>query len=350
MWNTFGQKRALSLLQGSLSRGRVAHAYLFSGPSHVGKMTLAHDLACALNCNSNDSPCGVCSACQRIASGKHADVLEIGLGKNPEGKIQTEIGIEEIRQLQHSANLPPFEGKCRVYIINGAEWLSTEAANCLLKTLEEPLDKVVFILLTSKEQLLPATVVSRCQRIELIPLAIDEVKLALTTKWKVPGDTADLLARLSHGSLGWAVIAIDGNLLEQHDTQMEGILTAIDTGLEDRFDYAAQLATEFGQDREKVQDKLALWLDWWHDLMLVKCSLIDMVTNIDRLDELKRMADGLKLTQIKETIESTILAGEQLKLNANARLTLEVLMLSLPAIFSKPDLVKVDTGAKLSNK
>ena len=135
-------------------------------------------------------------------------------------------------------------------------------------------------------------------------MAIDEVKSALTTRWKVPADKADLLARLSHGSLGWAVAAIDSNLLEQHDTQMEEILAVIDTGLEDRFDYAAQLASEFGQDREKVQDKLALWLDWWHDLILVKCSLIDIVTNIDRLDELKRMADSLKLTQIKETMES----------------------------------------------
>jgi DNA polymerase-3 subunit delta' len=144
--------------------------------------------------------------------------------------------------------------------------------------------------------------------------------------------------------------AIDSNLLEQHNTQMEEILAVIDTGLEDRFDYAAQLASEFGQEREKVQDKLALWLDWWHDLLLVKCSLIDIVTNIDRLDVLKRTADSLNLTQTKETIESIVLAGEQLKLNANARLTLESLMLGLPVIASKPGLAKQNTDSKLSNK
>jgi DNA polymerase III subunit delta' len=337
MWNTIGQKRALSLLQGSLSRGKVAHAYLFSGPPHVGKMTLAKDLAGALNCNAGDPPCKECSACQRISLGKHADVQEIGLSKNSDGKIQTEISIEEIRQIQHSANLPPFEGKCRFFIIDGAELLSTEAANCLLKTLEEPLDKVVFILLTSKEQLLPSTVVSRCQRIELIPLSKEEVKSALITKWKAPTEKADLLARISHGSLGLAVSAIDGNFLEQYTQQIDEILETIEADLEDKFDYATQMSAEFSQNREKVQDKLNLWLDLWHDLMLVKCNLLDMVTNIDRQGILKRMSEGLHLSQIKDTIESIILASEQLKLNANARLTLEVLMLGIPNINGRTD-------------
>jgi DNA polymerase III subunit delta' len=349
MWNIIGQKRALSLLQGSLERGKVAHAYLFSGPPHVGKMTLAKKLASALNCNAEDPPCGECSVCQRISLGKHPDVQEIGLAKSSDGKIQTEISIEEIRQLQHSANLPPFEGKCRFYIIDGAELLSAEAANCLLKTLEEPLDKVVFILLTSKEQSLPATVVSRCQRIELIPLSKEEVKSALITKWKVPTEKADLLARISHGSLGLAVSAIDGNLLEQHTQQVNEILETIEADLEDKFDYAAQLAAEFSQNREKVQDKLNLWLDFWHDLMLVKCNLLDMITHIDRQDILTRMSEGLQLSQIKGTIDSIILAREQLKLNANARLTLEVLMLNIPNINERTDQRERDLIDEKSN-
>ena len=332
MWKVVGHKRALSLLQGGLSQGRIAHAYLFTGPTHVGKMTLARDLACALNCESGEPPCGECSSCQRILSGKHSDVQEISLGKNVDGKFQTEISIEEIRQLQHSANLPPFEGKCRVFIIDGAECLSTEAANCLLKALEEPMDRVVFVLLTTKEQLLLATVVSRCQRIDLHPLSIGEVQSALTAIWKVPAERANLLARLSHGCLGWAVTAIEGGLLDERVAQIEELITTIDAGLEDRFDYAARLATEFGQDRERVQAKLSLWLDWWRDLMLLSSGLENMVTNVDRLDTLGRMAAGLDLVQIRAAIESIILTGEQLNLNANARLALEVLMLSLPTI------------------
>lgn len=331
MWYTIGQKRALTLLQGGLEQGRVAHAYLFTGPAHVGKMTLARDMACALNCSAAKPPCGECTSCRRIQEGKHADVQEIGLGKNEEGKIKTEISIEEIRQLQHSANLPPFEGKCRVYIIDGAEGMSTEAANCLLKTLEEPQDKVVFILLTAKERLLPETVISRCQRLELKPVPIEEAKQALIERWKVPDGKADLLARLSHGSPGWAVNNIDDSQLDKYKAQIDEIITTTEAGLEERFDYAAQLATEFGQSREKVQEKLSMWLDWWHDLLLNKCKLEEKITNIDRKDILKKTTEILELSQIRETISAIIAAGEQLKLNANARLTLEVLMLSLPA-------------------
>ena len=337
MWKIIGQKRALSLLQGSLSRGKLAHAYLFSGPAHVGKMTLARELASALNCTGDSPPCGECQSCLRIASNKHADVLELALGKNAEGKMLTEIGIEEIRQIQHSANLPPFEGKCRVYIINGAELLSSEAANCLLKTLEEPLEKVVFILLTSKEQLLLTTVISRCQRIELLPIPKEEIRQALVTKWNIPEIKADLLARLSHGSLGWAVRAAEGDLLDKHSEQVTEIVDIVNGALEDRFSYAAQLATEFGQDREKVQEKLSIWLDWWHDLLMIKCGLVEMITNIDRLDVLKNMGENLEIGQIRTVIEGIISAGEQLKMNANARLTLEVFMLGLPVPVANKD-------------
>ncbi|MFQ5997657.1 MAG: ATP-binding protein, partial [Dehalococcoidales bacterium] len=182
MWQVVGQDRVVSLLRRSLEKESLAHAYLLVGPPHVGKMTLALNLAQALNCEAAERPCGECAPCQKIASANHADVQVIGLiseENSAEAKLRTEISIDQIRQMQHSASLPPFEGKYKIFIIEEAEFLSTEAANCLLKTLEEPVGSVIFILLTANDRLLPQTVVSRCQRLELAPLAANEVEAAL---------------------------------------------------------------------------------------------------------------------------------------------------------------------------
>src|SRR3990172_4385958 len=121
MWQVIGQTKAVSLLQRSLETGSLAHAYLFVGPPHVGKMTLALNLAQALNCEAAESPCGECASCQKIALTKHADVQIVSLtsDRDPaEAKPRTEVGIDQIRQIKHSANLPPFGGRYKVFIID----------------------------------------------------------------------------------------------------------------------------------------------------------------------------------------------------------------------------------------
>ncbi len=335
MWTVIGQTRAVSLLQRSLETNSLAHAYLFVGPAHVGKMTLALNLAQALNCEAGEPPCGECASCQKIASAKHADVQIIGLshdGDSAEAKARAEISIDQVRQVQHSASLPPFEGRCKVFIIDGAEFLSIEAANCLLKTLEEPVGKVVFILLTTNERLLPATVISRCQRVELLPLAVTEIEAALKSNWGIEPQKAKLLARLSRGCLGWAVHALDDALLQQRAERLDELLNIISADGEERFAYAAQLAAQFSQNRELVQERLNLWLDWWRDLLLLKVGSSGGITNVDRLATLSDMARGYSLAQIKAFVNSIRAASGQFRQNANPQLVLEVLMLSIPEV------------------
>ncbi|MBA7475174.1 hypothetical protein ES707_10540 [subsurface metagenome] len=334
MWQIVGQTRVVSLLQRSLKQGTVAHAYLFVGPPHVGKMTLALNLAQALNCEAVEPPCGECDSCRKVALAKHADVQIIGLTQNMDSagtKPRAEIGIDQIRQMQHSSNLPPFEGKYKVFIIENAEQLSIGAANCLLKTLEEPVGKVVFILLASNDRLLPATVISRCQRLELPPMAADEVETALTSGWDIESANAKLLARLCHGCLGWALsAAVDAGLLHQRGERIDRLLDIISADYEERFTYAAQLVAQFSQNRELVYEVLDLWLDWWRDLLLVKANCSDAVINVDFLTTLVEIARGYSLAQIKAVIRSIQAAGEQLRQNANPQLVLEVLMLTIP--------------------
>jgi DNA polymerase-3 subunit delta' len=329
VWQIVGQSRAVALLQHSLEQGAMAHAYLLVGPPHVGKMTMALDLARAANCQGDEPPCGECEACQKIASGRHADVQVIGLDSGD--KSRAEIGIDQVREIQHSANLPPFEGKCKIFIIDGAELLSTEAANCLLKTLEEPAEGVIFILLTASESVLPATVVSRCQRLELRPLPASQVGVALSEGWGVEPKKAELLARLSHGCLGWAISAANNDgLLQQRNQRLDSLIDITSADYEERFDYVNQLVAWFNQSRSLVQEILNLWLEWWHDLLLVGLGCGDDITNIDRKETLASQAQGYSLAEVRAFIGSIQAAGEQLKKNANPRLVLEVLMLSLP--------------------
>jgi DNA polymerase-3 subunit delta' len=331
MWQVIGQERAVSLLQRGLEAGKLAHAYLFVGPAHVGKMTLALNLAQALNCEAADRPCLKCPACEKIAAKRHADVQIIGLLKNEDATEAKLISIDQIKDMQHDASLPPFEGKHKVFIFDTAELLSTDAANRLLKTLEEPVDKVTFILLTVNDKLLPLTVISRCQRLELPPMPIDAETAALVERLNIEPERARLLAGLSHGCPEWAIsVAADDSRLQQRNEELDNIISVIGAGYEERFACVARLAARFTRDRGDVYRVLDLWRDFWRDLMLLKLGRDEMITNTDRRAELAGMAGGYRLDQIKTFIDCIQSAAENLRRNANTQLALEVLMLDIP--------------------
>jgi DNA polymerase-3 subunit delta' len=325
MWQVVGQDKVLSLLDYSLKTDAIAHAYLLVGPRHVGKGTLAINLAQALNCDGPEVPCGECHSCQRILEGKHADVIPIGLDS------RTEIGIDDIRGLQHSANLPPYEGKCKVFIIDEAEYLSTEAANSLLKILEEPPPRVVWLLLAAEEERLLPTIISRCQRLELKSVPSDRVQDVLIHSYNVDADKAKLLTQLCHGRLGWAVSALtNDDILEQRSQRIAKLVSLLTAGLEQRFAYAQELASQFSQGRKAGMDIIEAWLNWWRDLMLVKGGCKEAIINVDYETVLEEQAGGLSLSEIKEFLANLGLLQEAISKNVNPRLALEWLMLNLP--------------------
>lgn len=339
MWPVVGHETAVARLKRSLEKGSLGHAYLISGPPRAGKMTLALTLAQALNCRSPEAPCGVCSQCQRIASLSHPDVQVVALGaasSDDEARSRTEISIKQVRDdIQHWANLPPFEGGCRVFIIGEAEMLSPEAANCLLKTLEEPQPKVLFILLTSEPARLPETVISRCQRLDLKPVAAGKIEAALL-KQGASAEKARLLGRLCRGRPGWALAAIaDESLLEHRTERIERLIGVIEGDLETRFEYASELSARFSQKRDEVQETLQEWTSLWRDMLLVNAGLSESITNLDYAGRLQTLADGFNISQIRAAISAIGLARRQLRQNASPRLVLEVLMLDMPAAHKK---------------
>jgi DNA polymerase-3 subunit delta' len=330
MWQTIGQPEALALFEHSLKTGNLAHAYLMVGAPHIGKMTLALDLARAINCQGKETPCGQCQSCRRITKGNHTDVRTISLNSNKDTtntKARIEISIDDIRELQHDASLPPFEGKYKVFIIDGAEYLSTEAANCLLKTIEEPPPQVIMLLLATEESRLLPTVVSRCQRLELKPLPISEIEKMLIESHGIDKAKAGLLARLSHGCLGWAItVSFDDSYLLQRNQRLNDMTSMLTNGWDDRFNYAARLANE----RQSAEEIIKLWLGWWRDLMLTKCGCEQAVINIDNINFFEKWAEVMSLSEIKDFIDYLQNALNQITLNANLRLVYETLMLNIP--------------------
>jgi DNA polymerase-3 subunit delta' len=325
MWQVIGQDKVLSLLDYSLETNAIAHAYLVAGPRHVGKGTLAFNLAQALNCDSPEPPCGQCRSCQRILEGKHADVIPLGLDS------KTEIGIDDIRGLQRLANLPPYEGKYKVFIIDDAEYLSTEAANSLLKILEEPPQRVVWLLLAAEEEHLLPTIISRCQRLELKPVPSEQVQETLVNSYNIEANRAKLLAQLCHGRFGWALSALaNDDIFEQRSQRIDRLVSLLTTSLGQRFAYAQELASQFGQNRRAGAEIIETWFDWWRDLMLIKGGCQEAIINVDYEKALEEQARGLSLSDINGFLSNLCLLQEEISKNVNPRLALEWLMLNLP--------------------
>lgn len=333
MWPVVGHEPALARLKRSLEKGNLGHAYLISGPPHVGKMTLALTLAQALNCRSSDSPCGTCLQCLRIAALSHPDVQVVTLGSavSEEERSRSEIGITQVRNdIQHWASLPPFEGGYRVFIIGEAELLSEEAANCMLKTLEEPQEKVVFMLLTSEPKRLPETVISRCQRLDLKPVAVEKITASLVQRGLSP-EKAGLISRISGGRPGWAFSAAnDETVLDLRADRVEHLIDLIEGNLDSRFEYAGDLSARFTQKKAEVRETLEDWLGVWRDLLLIKAGLSGELTNMDYSNRLQPLSAEFNITQIRDAIGAISLVQKHLRRNVSPRLALEVLMLDMP--------------------
>jgi DNA polymerase-3 subunit delta' len=299
----------------------------------VGKMALAIKLSQAVNCLEGPGvPCGSCTQCTRIAQGRHADIRILAPGKGEEVRsARTVIGINEIKEALRRVNLNPYEGSTSVVILDGAESMSDEAANALLKTLEEPPPQVMFLLLTANDSAVLPTVRSRCQTLSLLPLSKEQMVERLITAHQATPEQAEQLFRLSRGCLGWAISALnDAQVLEQRQADLEKLQETLDAGLETRFTYANEVASLFGSDREAAKELLALWLRWWRDLLLIKEGAEEFLHNMDHADYLRGQASGLSTPQIVQFINRLMQTLSSLDSNVSPRLAMEVLMLNLP--------------------
>jgi DNA polymerase-3 subunit delta' len=241
------------------------------------------------------------------------------------------LKISEVRDLQRELALSPHEGHWRVVVLSDFERATTEAANALLKTLEEPPPQVVLVLTATEADVLLPTIVSRCQVLSLRPLSTASVKEALMSQWGSQPEQAELLAHLSGGRLGWAVRALeDEGLLVRRDEHLDNLVSLMSKGRVERLAYAAELSRDLGL----VREVLGLWLGWWRDVMLLASGSQVAIINVDQEPVLREQAGQVTIQQAQRMVARLRSIATNIDRNVNPRLALEVLLLSLPSALS----------------
>lgn len=340
-WNIIGHDWAVDHLRKSMEYRRVRHAYLILGAESVGKETLARAFAMALNCENPDParrPCGVCSACLRIARGSHPDIVYA-----QHDPTTGALRIEEIRLVAGKLALKPFEARYRIAIFRDFDLARPQAQDALLKTLEEPSPAaLLFLLAKSTDSNLPSTssgitqipeailptITSRSQMLRLRPVPAAVIAAALIEQFGADEAQAALIAHVAGGRVGWAIRALaDPELLEQRSAALDLLEHILAQPLTGRFKESEGL----GKDRLALYPLLALWQTYWRDLLLLTEGAEVPLTNLDRADHLHALAQHCTPDEAFAALNATRSALHTLMTtNAQARLALDVMLLAYP--------------------
>jgi DNA polymerase-3 subunit delta' len=315
----FGQQKAKLLLSKALAAHRLPHGYIFKGPEGVGKKLYGRGLAAALNCKDINriGACGICPSCKKYRSKNHPDYMEI----SPQKGL---IKIDQIRQLTKEISFPPYESAFRVVIIEDVHTMRREAANSLLKTLEEPPVGNLLILTAESSQEILATLTSRCQVIPFLPLSLSET-CTILKQHDIDQDTAMLLARLSEGSPGKALIY---HQLEMIDVLREVIRFVSDPKVDADRDVGQliRIAEKISSLKDDCISLLSLLRLWVRDLLLGEDGITAMVyTGFPAATPLKSWSSD----ELFAKLQALDRAEQELARNCNRSLVAEVLLFKL---------------------
>jgi len=294
-----GQEPIIRVLKNSLEQGKIAHAYLFSGPRGVGKTSAARILAKALNCKDGptSSPCGTCAFCTSITDGSSMDVMEIDGASNN--------SVNDIRDLRERVKYVPSGGRYKVYIIDETHMLSDAAFNALLKTLEEPPPHVVFVLATTAPRKVPSTVLSRCQHLPFRRISSSQIrerlkKISDAEGIKITGSATDMIARAADGSLRDSLTLLDqisSFTSEISESDIKDLLGITDFGLLSQLSLAL-----IKGEREEILKITAELMDKGTDIRSFTRELIQFFRDMLVISVVTKPAEILDLS--KEEMDS----------------------------------------------
>jgi DNA polymerase-3 subunit delta' len=337
MWSIIGHTDAVAALERALASERPPHAWLFAGPEGVGKAAVALEFAAALNCTSDQRPCGECRSCRDTLAGRHTDVELVapgGICDEPDHREHTEsrdLRICQIRRVEHLLSLSPYSGRRRVAIIDAADTLHAEAANAFLKTLEEPPAGCIIVLLVERDDRLPETIMSRCQRLPFRPIERETIERTLIDRGASEADV-QAIAGAAAGRLGWALQALEEPaLLEERGAMLDEAVRLAHAGRGDRFGWAKDAASRDAAIRERYLREIGVWEGWWRDVLLYSAGAREGALNPDRAPTLIEEGTLYPASEIVTFLRSLAQTREHLYANVDPQLALENLTLDLPS-------------------
>jgi len=308
-----GQDRAVAFLRSAAAGDRISSAYIFFGPAGVGKKLAALNFAKALNCLAQPEarPCDTCVSCRKADGGNHPDIMLV----KPE-KAGASLKIDTVRQLINQTALKAYEGRKKVYIIDGASALTREATSALLKTLEEPASDSVLVMLFENLRYVPRTILSRSQMVKFFPMNSVQMKAFLIDERKLDPAKAELIAGISAGRIADALGLADEAVMLKRKRLIDAISKK------------AFFDIDFDKmPKEELKASLDAMLSWYRDLLVAKASAgaCPSLINVDRMDLVCKTAARTDGAAIASAIEDIIDALSHLDGNANAKLVMGVL-------------------------
>ena len=308
-----------------LKDGNIPHALLFTGIDGIGKRTTAGLFSKACNCEALASgmsrgrfggiPCCRCSSCRKIESGNHPDIIHI----RPSGNI---IKIAQIRNLCHILTMKPYEAKMRVVIISEAQHMNLEAANALLKVLEEPPEQTLIILTAVNTANLMPTIVSRCQVIRFGPISRENLMRMLCDERGMEITTACMIAAMANGSISKAMAMSNDQWINQRNWLIHELEALGSRSVRGVMAFAEKLSSK----KDTLPDTLEVILTWLRDLWVVRTDP-EKIINIDRMDGVRSNSGRVPPTSLLAMMDAVQRAQKELQTHTNPRLMMETLML-----------------------
>ena len=318
-----GHEGVVRHLQNAIRSDKVSHAYLFTGEPGSGKKTLSRTFAAALQCEKHGTdPCMVCDSCKKAIGNSHPDIIYVKHEK------PSTISVDEVReQVVYDAAIRPYYSRYKVYIIPEAELLSVQAQNALLKTIEEPPEYAVIMLLAKNADMLLPTILSRCVRLDLKVVDDASIKQYLMERLHVPDYQAELDASFAHGSIGRAEEAAASQ--EFADVAENALRLVKNYDKMEVFELTEEIK-RLASDREKLEDYLDVFQFWFRDVLLFKAARdADKLVFKQEINDIRKQASERSYENLENIMEEIEKTRVRLRANVNQELALELLFLTI---------------------